>query len=280
MGIGLIADSCCDCTPQMKKILGIEHAALKINIPGFGQYIDDGTLDTKKLVKEMKECNEASGSACPSPEDYASLMRKYDESFVITLSSKLSGSYNAAERGRDLVLEDYPDKKIYIVDSKTAASGELKIAMAIKTWIDKGLSFEEIKQNVDEFVANLKTIFVLEDLGNLVKNGRISKAAGLLGGMLGLRPIMSENGEGEIICLEKVRGTEKAMKRLVEVVGEKLDGKKDITMIICHCNCIERAQQLKKDIVERYKEFKDVILVPTGGLSTVYANNGGVILSF
>ncbi|MEG2769517.1 MAG: DegV family protein, partial [Oscillospiraceae bacterium] len=222
MKIGIIADSCCDCTPQLKNVLGLQLAPLKITVPGFGEVIDDENIDTKKLVANMKECKTASSSSCPSPEDYAELMRKSEACFVVTLSSKLSGSYQSAIIAKQLVQEQEPNKKVHIVDSESAACGEFRLALALRSWIDEGLDFEKIQENITDLVAKMRTLFVLEDLGNLVKNGRISKAAGLLGGMLGLRPIMGENGHGEIVCLEKIRGTEKALAKLVDTIGDFL----------------------------------------------------------
>lgn len=280
MSIQIFADSCCDCTPAMRNILGLVTIPLVLRVPGISEYADDDTLNTQKLVDEMKLCKEATGTACPSPEDYASMMRQAEACFVVTLSAKLSGSYSAAATGRELVLEECPDKKICIVDSESASAGELRLVIALREWIDEGLSFEEIEKKVTAMVARMKTLFVLEDLGNLVKNGRISKAAGLLGGMLGLRPIMGENGHGEIICLEKVRGTAKSMSRLVEYVQEFTQGCKDLTLVLSYCNCLERAQELKKSIADKCAAIAEIILVPTRGVSTVYANNGGVVLAF
>ena len=105
----------------------------------------------------------------------------------------------------------------------------------------------------------MKTLFVLEDLSNLVKNGRISKAAGLLGGVIGLRPIMGDKGNGEIVCEEKVRGTQKALARLVEFVQKYTQNKKKLVMVIAHCNCMERAQELKRNIAKMCeKQFDDI----------------------
>lgn len=230
----------------------------------------------------MKACRTAPTTACPSPEEYAALMSQADASLVVTLSSKLSGSYNAACVGRDLALEEAPEKKIHVFDSESASAGETRIALLLRDMIDGGIGFEEIVEKATAFIANMKTHFVLEDLGNLVKNGRISRTAGFVGTMLNLRPIMGENGHGEIIPLEKVRGTANAMRRLVELVAEETDHLPAASklLVLSHCNCQERAMQLKKAFLERCAVFKDVIVVPTGGLSTVYANDGGIVIAF
>ncbi|BFJ85177.1 DegV family protein [Ruthenibacterium sp. TH_2024_36131] len=281
MNIQIIVDSCCDVTDALRNVLSLSLASLKITV-GEHFYEDDGTIDTGVLVADMKACRTAPTTACPSPEEYAALMSRADASLVVTLSSKLSGSYNAACVGRDLALEKAPEKKIHVFDSESASAGETRIALLLRDMIDGGMGFEEIVEKTTAFIANMKTHFVLEDLGNLVKNGRISRTAGFVGTMLNLRPIMGENGHGEIIPLEKVRGTANAMRRLVELVAEETDHLPAASklLVLSHCNCQERAMQLKKAFLARCAVFKDVIVVPTGGLSTVYANDGGIVIAF
>lgn len=281
MKVQIIVDSCCDVTDALRNVLGLSLASLKITV-GEHFYVDDGTIDTVGLVADMKECRTAPTTACPAPEEYASLMGAADVSYVVTLSSKLSGSYNAACVGRDLALENDPAKKIHVFDSESASAGETRIALLLRDLIDGGMGFEAVVEKVSAFIAGMKTHFVLEDLGNLVKNGRISRTAGFVGTMLNVRPIMGENGHGEIIPLEKVRGTANAMRRLVELVAEEtahLPAASKL-LVLSYCNCQERAVQLKKSFLEKCTAFKDVIMVPTGGLSTVYANDGGIVIAF
>lgn len=281
MNIQIIADSCCDLTQTLRNVLRIKIASLKIDSNG-NNYVDDENIDIKALLADMKASKDAVTTACPSPDDYAKLMQESDASFVITLSSKLSGSHNAASIARDIVLESNPEKKICILDSKAAACGELRIALLLRELIDAGHAFDEIAKTAGEFIDKMRTLFVLEDLSNLVKNGRISKVAGLLGSMLSLRPIMGEDGNGEIALIEKVRGTQNAMKRLVETVSEMTHerAEKSTTLVLSYCNCPDRATDLKKEFLTKCAALKDVILVPTSGLSTAYANDGGIIISF
>ena len=201
---------------------------------------------------------------------------------MVTLSGKLSGSYNAACVGREMVLERSPEKKIHIFDSESASAGETLIALMLRDRIDGGHSFEDIVAEMTAFIARMKTRFVLEDLSNLVKNGRISKVAGLLSGMLSLRPIMGDDGHGSIAAIEKVRGTQNAMHRLVERVAEETasDEPNSLTLVLSYCNCPERAMMLKKEFLEKCAALREVILVPTSGLSTVYAYDGGIVLAY
>lgn len=279
MPIQLIADSCCDVTPAMKRLLGLSIASLNITV-GEEHYRDDESLNTLELIAKMKACKTPPTTACPTPEEYAALMRQERESFVITLSSKLSGSYNAACVGRQLALEENPDLRIHVFDSESAAAGETRIALFLRDLIDAGMDFDSIVEKTTAFIATMKTHFVLEDLSHLVKNGRISKAAGLLGTMLNIRPIMGENGHGEIIPLEKVRGTANAMRRLVEIVASETSQAAGLTLVLSYCNCLERAQELKKMFLSQCSAIKEVIMVPTNGISTVYADDGGIVVAF
>lgn len=280
MSIQIIIDSCCDVTAALRRAMRFEVASLTVRV-GEQSFRDDETLSVPALLQAMKACKDPATSACPSPEEYASLMRKADQSVVVTLSSKLSGSYNAAMVARDMVLEEFPEKRIHVFDSESASAGELRIALLLRQYIDGGMEFGEIVEKVTEFIAGMKTFFVLEDLSNLVKNGRISKVAGLMGTMLSIRPIMGENGHGEIIQLDKVRGTQTAMRRLVEIVAAHTNQfpQNTLTLVLSYCNCPQRAAELKEKLLAASAALKEVILVPTCGISTVYANDGGVVLA-
>lgn len=281
MSIHLIADSCCDLTPELQQTLNMDFAALKIRIDN-SVYVDDGSINIPHLLDEMTSHKEAASSACPSPEDYAQYMRQYDECMVITLSSKLSGSYNAARIARDLVLEEFPNKKIHVFDSLSASAGELRIALFVKSLIDSGENFEAIVMKTTHRINKMRTMFVLEDLGNLVKNGRLNKVTGIVASILSLCPIMSDDGNGEVKMAAKARGMNNALFKMVDMIAESTAGsvKRSITLVLTYCNCPERAGMVKKNILERCQAIKDVIMAPTGGLSTVYANNGGIIVAY
>lgn len=280
MSTQIIIDSCCDVTPALRRAMRFEVASLTVRV-GEQSFRDDETLSVPALLQAMKACKDSATSACPSPEEYASLMRQADQSVVVTLSSKLSGSYNAAMVARDMVLEEFPEKRIHVFDSESASAGELRVALLLRQYIDGGMEFDEIVEKTTQFIAGMKTFFVLEDLSNLVKNGRISKVAGLMGTMLSIRPIMGENGHGEIIQLDKVRGTQTAMRRLVEIVAAHTSQfpQNTLTLVLSYCNCPQRAAELKEKLLAASAALREVILVPTCGISTLYANDGGVVLA-
>ena len=282
MAISILVDSCCDVTPALKNLLELHVIPLELRIGNTYTQMDDETLDPLEFLTKMKASREATSTACPSPEAYAAEMRATDACIVVTLSSKLSGSYNAAVMGRELVLEETPDKQIYVLDSESASAGQTRLALFLADKIREELPFDDIVREACALRDKMRTMFVLEDLSNLIKAGRISKAAGVIGSMLSLRPLMSENGEGEIICLEKIRGTANALKKLVQKVAELTAdaAHRSVRLVISQCNCAERAQALKKDLLNACPALEDVLLVPTCGVSTLYANDGGIVIAF
>jgi DegV family protein with EDD domain len=281
MKITLITDSCCDLTPGLLKSIEVQRVDFKIDL-GEKHFLDNYQLNPIDLLQQMRNYRDVAKTASPSPQDFLNKMRAAEVSFVITISSRLSGSYNAAMVARSIALEETPDKKIFVFDSKSAASGETCVALRIQECIDKGLSFEETVQEVSAYIDSLHTRFVLINLDNLIKNGRLSKIKGLLGMVLNIYPIMADNGNGEIIMLEKVRGLKKATSRLVEIIKENVDSniRKTTTLVISHCNCEERALALKEQLHAIHKDLQKIIVVPAGGLTTVYANDGGIVLSY
>lgn len=277
----IIADSSCDLTPALQNLMQVKLVGFQIQL-GDKTFKDDAHMEVKNLLAAMKAHKGPAATACPSPEEFAMCMRAAESCFVITISSKLSGCYNAAMVARDMVLEETPDKKIHVFDSESASAGETRIALLLHEAIVAGKEFDTIVREITAFIAVMRTRFVLEDLSNLVKNGRISKAAGMVGTVLNLRPVMSENGHGEIICLEKVRGTQNAMRRLVEIVAESTaqTAKASLTLVMTYCNCAERAAELKKELLAKCVALREVIFVPTAGLSSVYANDGGIVVAY
>ena len=282
MSIQIIADSCCDTSPELQKQLGIDLVPLTIHVPESDPIVDIMGVNTDNLLQKIEASREPTHSSCPSPIDFMKRMEKYEESIVITLSKFLSGTYNIACVARDLVLENFPNKKITIVDSGTATAGETLIALYVDRLRRIGESFESISRKAQEYVQRSRTLLVLEDLRTIIKNGRMSKVKGIVASVLSLYPILGDDGQGEIMLVKTVRGFNNALNRMVDTVKELTDSnkKKSLPLVLSHCQCPERAQNLKKDLLERCPALSEVIIVPTSGLSSMYASRGGVVIAF
>lgn len=278
MKFKIVGDSCCDLTDSLKEKMNVEIVPLTINVEE-KIYVDDESLNTIELLSDMKKSSKTPKTSCPSPNDYIKAYEEEGDIYVVTLSSQLSGSYNSAVLAKELFLEENSDKFIHVFDSKGASTTQALIVMRIYELIQEGYKREEIVEKVESYIADMKTFFILESLDNLIKAGRIGLLQGKLATILSIVPIMKSNPEGQIDLSEKVRGSKKAIKRLVEVVGEQGLKLEDRTLAIAHCNCLEKAIEFKEEIFRKYN-FKDIQIVETHGISTVYANDGGLIISF
>ena len=278
----ILADSCCDLSPELLKKTQDRVAPLTITIDDT-HYVDDGTVDIPPYLAAMKASKNPVRSACPSPDLYAEDIKAADDDcFIITLSSKLSGSHNAAVLGVQLAEEDMPEKKVHVFDSESASAGETYLALMIHDLIAAGKSFEQIVETVEEKIRSMHTLFVLDSLDNLVKNGRISKTVALLANVLSIRLLMSDDGHGAIKNISKARGIKGALTQMVETCRKHTEGLATASqrLVISYCNCPERARQVRDMIREKCPAIGEIVMTPTSALSSMYANDGGVVIAY
>ena len=140
------------------------------------------------------------------------------------------------------------------------------------------MTFKEIVDNVTKYISEMNIFFVLESLDNLIKNGRISKLKAMIASAFSIKPVM-QGINGEIDIYKKVRGLKKAYSELIDAIAENSSNIEEKILVITHCNCLERAKEIKNKIVERYN-FKDILIVSARGLSSTYENEGGIIISY
>ncbi len=272
----IVADSSCDLNRDLEEIMDVSLVPFKIDVDEYS-YIDNKDLDVSDLIEKMKASPNPIKTSCPSPGDFS---EEYDADnvFVVTISEQLSGTYNSAVLAKDMVRERHPDRFIHVFNSRSASVGETLITMKIKECLDEKLSNNQLVEKVERFIDEMKTYFISDDLSNLVKNGRISKTKGLLINALNIKPIMAATDDGNIIAVDKARGSKKAFKKLVKIIGETGVKFEEIVLAISHANALQKALDLKEDL--KKFNFKDIIVVETKGLSTGYVNDGGVIIAF
>lgn len=277
MSYKIVIDSCGELLDEWKQDERIESVPLTLTVGG-ESIIDDAAFNQKEFLQKVAACPECPKSACPSPERY---MRAFtcdaEHVYCVTLSAELSGSYNSAVLGKSLLLEDQPDKKIHIFNSRSASVGETLIGMKIQECEEAGKSFEEVVEEVEAYISQQNTFFVLENLETLRKNGRLSKVKALVASALKIKPVMASTDEGTICQLDQARGMNKALVKMVEYVVEKTVDSKDKILAISHCNCASRAQLIKEALQERLNP-KSIVVLDTAGVSSMYANDGGIIV--
>jgi len=273
----IIVDSCCDITPQLEERLGVISVPLTMML-GEKEFTDDENLDLPGFIAEMKACTEKVSSASPSPFAFQEVMEAVKHAFVVTISSQLSGSYSSAGLGKKHA-EENGIIDVHVFDSKSASAGELLLAIKIREMLSKGMPKEQIIKAVNSFINGMKTYFVLERYDNLIKNGRLNKIAGKIINALNIKLIMGADGNGTIALFAKPRGTKQMIEKLMSFIGNREKPTTGETMVISHCNNSSLAKQLS-DAVKKQFDFKEIIIVPTKGVISLYADDKGIVLAF
>lgn len=278
MPIKIVADSSCDLNNDLRKQMNIELVPLKLQLEN-KTYIDDNNLDVRAYVKDMSQCKTAPKTACPSPEDYIKRYKGEESVFVVTLSSKLSGSYNSAELARSIYFDEIGNKFIHVFDSLSASVGQTLISIKIQDLAKLNISEIDIVEKVTNYIKEMKTFFLLESLDHLAKAGRLNPIIAKVASMLSIKPIMGSTDEGSIRLVEKARGYKKAFSRFVDIIGEEGKNLEDKILGIAHCNCLDRALNFKEEVLKKYN-FRDIVIVEMNGLSSTYADDCGLVIAF
>ncbi|MGM0549102.1 MAG: DegV family protein [Bacillota bacterium] len=278
MEFKIIVDSCCDLTKEIKERFNISTAPLSIDIED-EHFVDNQNLDREKLLKTMKNSDQAPKTASPGPGPFLDLYRQHENSFVITLSKELSASYQNAVLAKDLLVEEAEDKFVKVFNSFSASVGETMIAYKLGELIEAGLERKEIIKKAEKYIKEMNTLFVLDSLDNLVKAGRMGKLKGKIASFFNIKPVLAGTPEGTITLADKARGSKRAIRKLIENVGERGENLEEKILGIAHCNALEKAEYIKQEAAKKYN-FREIIIVETAGISTVYANEGGIVLAF
>lgn len=277
--IKIIADSGCDFTEDMRnqKNINIEQVPLNLQIDK-KQYIDNLNLDTKKFIDDMLNFKGVPKTAAPSPELYMEKFKGAESNFVVTLSSQLSGSYNSAEIAKNMYLEENKDKFIHIIDSMSASAGETLICLKINEMIKLNYDENKIKEKIADFVSEMNTYFILERYDNLIKTGRLNPYVAKIASLLSIIPICGADN-GKTVLKGQARGNKKAFSKLIEMMQKEGKDFENKTLTITHVNCLEKAMELKNEILKKIS-FKDIIMSQASGLCSTYADNHGLIIAF
>ncbi len=276
----VIIDSCGELFPNMKENKHFTNVPLTIEV-GDWQIMDDKSFDQAEFLRRVAEYEGVPKSACPSPSAYMKEMRDVDRAYVVTLSAQLSGSYNSALLAKNLLEEELEDEEqkvqVHVFDSKSASIGQTLIGKKIGELEEAGCSFEEVVAQTEAYIAEQHTFFVLESLETLRKAGRLSNLKSMIASTLNIKPIMGSTEIGSIQQLSSARGMKKALEKMVDEMLSVTDHPEEKVLAISHCNCPDSAARLR-EIAEQKASYKQVEVVDTNGVSSLYANDGGLIM--
>lgn len=283
MSYRIVVDSCCDKTSVMNDWNNITFVPLSLEIGDY-RIFDDENFNQEDFVERMKAFSGTAKTACPAPSAWADAFDcDEDEIYVITITDKLSGTYNSALQGKTLFEEEKgTDKKIHIFNSLATSGLESLVAEKIKELADGGMKFEEVVNYIEDFIVNHTALyFCLESLDVLKNNGRLFAIAASVLEKLRVKLIGKRTDQGNISLAGKDLTVKKTLIKTAGIIRDDVAGVdlSDKRLIISHVCCEDRAILLKNKI-ESYVHFGSVEIVKCSGLNSTYASNGGIIVSY
>lgn len=278
----IVVDSCCDLTPEMRKWDNLKVVPLSLEVADY-HIFDDENFDQDDFIARIKANNGIAKSACPAPDAFKKAYEgEYDAVFALTITDKLSGTYNSALQGKMLYEEEYNnDKQIYVFNSLATSGLETIVAQEIKKLADEGKAFDEIVTYINDYIVNhTRLYFCLDSLNALKQNGRLfALAAGLLE-KINLK-LVCRAKDGNISPLGKDLTINRALIKMTKLIADEVKDTdlSEKKLIITHVCCEERAKFVASKIAER-ANFGNVEILKASGLNSLYASDGGIIVSY
>ena len=275
MSIKIVSDS----SSNVFSIPGANYATVPMKVvAGDTEFVDTPELDLQGMVDFLKNYKSTSGSSCPNVQEFVDAFGDGQEDiFGLTISKALSGSYNAAQQAAQIYLEEHPERKVFIIDTKSAGPQQIMLVEKLQQLIEEGLDFDTIKEKIQEYQNNTHILFCLESLTNLARNGRINPAVAKIAGAIGMR-VCGDVKNGQITPVHKPRGQKKATQVLVEMMKERgfYDG---AILRIAHCFGEAQAKALGDAVLAQFPNTR-LIIEPTTALCSFYAEAGGLMIGF
>lgn len=270
----IVADSSAD----VFALEGVDFAcaALKI-ITDNGEYVDDAGLNVQHMVHDLHSYSGKSSSSCPGVGDWLEAFGDAERVFCVTLTSNLSGSWNSARMAKEAYEEEFPDRKVFVLDTLSAGPEVALIIDKIRELVLAGEDYESVCDAASAYCERTGLLFMLESMKNLANNGRVSPLVAKAAGLLGIRLVGKASDEGTLEPLDKSRGEKKALSTIVErLEGEGYAGGR---LRIDHCFNAAAAFNLKGQVEKRFPGAQ-VEIFRCGGLCSFYAEKGGLLVGF
>lgn len=272
--IKIVADSSSDVL--RRETIAFSAAPLKI-ITKDRQFVDDESLNVEEMVAFLGKYKGKSTTSCPNPEEWLSAFGDAEEIFCVTITSALSGSYNAAMIAKNQYEQQNPNSRVCVIDSLSTGPEMLLLIRKIEELYAEGKSFDEISDEVREYQKRTGLLFVLESMNNLANNGRVSKISAKLAGVMNIRVVGKASDKGELEPLDKPRGAKMTRIKILERLDRLgyLGGRLHIT----HCLNSEAAEGLRDEVLAKFPNA-EVSIDKCGGLCSFYAEKGGMLIGF
>lgn len=269
----LVADSSCNIFE-----LDVDYKSVPLKIlTDHKEYVDNNKLNVHDMLNDFKEYKGKSGTSCPSTGEWLEAFGDADIVFGVTITSGLSGSFNAAMMAKRQYEEMYPERRVYIVDSLSAGPEITLIVNKLAELIKEEKGYTEIRNSIIDYTRKTHLMFSLSSLQNFARNGRISPALAKSANVFGIRVVGKASYEGKLEPSGFCRGQKKAIKRLAQEMKDV--GYKGGKVIIAHTENLEAATSLANLLKETYYNV-DIKIMENAGLCSYYAETGGILVGF
>lgn len=278
MTFKIVTDSTSDLSQEWLAENDVTVLGLTINLDGTTyDTVGSNRLTSAELLKKM----EAGGQPTTSQVNVGQFEEVFEEAakvgqdvLYLAFSSALSGTYQSGTIARDMVLDAYPNAVIEIVDTKAAAIGEGYLVMQAAAARAEGKSLAEVKKLVEDLAPRLRTYLLVDDLNHLVRGGRLSKAAALIGGLVNIKPLLALNAEGKLEAIAKIRGRKKGIKEMLNLTLDNLDHS---TVMVAYTGDLAAAQDIQSTLLEN-DQVTDVILTELGPIIATHTGTGSLAI--
>lgn len=267
-----------DSSSDVLKVDGVDFQSVPLKIiTDEKEFFDDENLNVTEMVEYLARHKGKSSTSCPNTDEWLNSFGDADRIFCITITSKLSGCYNAAMIAKNIYEEQYPEKKVCVIDSLSTGPEMKLIIEKITQLIKSGSDFEDIVSQINNYQHECGLLFMLESMKNLANNGRVSHLAAKAAGLLGIRVIGKASNEGELEQLSKARGETKSQDNLIEYMYK--EGYCGGKVRISHCQNLKLAQNIENVLKSKFNDI-DIIITECRALCSFYAEKGGIIIGF
>lgn len=272
--VKIVADSSANLTDL--DTVAFDFAPLKI-ITAQREFVDDRNLDLEEMLQFFHTYKGRSQTSCPNPGDWLAAFGDAEDVYCVTITSGLSGSYNAALAAKEMYETEHPDRRVYVIDSLSAGPELTLIVEKLEQWIGEGKTYEEICTAMPDYQQSTGLLFMLESLKNFAANGRVSPAVAKIVGVLGIRIVGKASDAGTLEPKDKCRGEAKSLDAILKYLKES--GLQKGKVHLAHCQNEAAAQALQAKIHAALPEVT-VVIRANLGLCSYYAEKGGLLVGY
>lgn len=272
--VKLVADSAANLM-ELNSV-AFDVAPLKI-ITADREFVDDQNLNLGDIVHYFESYKGRSQTSCPNPEDWLKAFGEADDVLCVTITSGLSGSYNAACIAKEMYEAEHPGRRVFVIDSLSAGPEQTLIVEKLEALIGEGKTYEEICSYIPEYQKKTGLLFMLESLKNFAANGRVPPAVAKIAGVLGIRIVGKASEQGTLEPTDKCRGEAKSLNAILKHLKES--GLKTGKVRLAHCMNEAAANTLKR-MIEAELPGVTIQIGKNLGLCSYYAEKGGILVGF